>query len=117
MKYEVYAVPATAITADPRRDHAEETKFRSAPDIANDIRINYQVAHDWGGRVIASYTMTCAPESKSGEDIENVDAARGEPSECIFVVMELPDDYVEREEAEVRAAQAARAAAGASTAT
>jgi hypothetical protein len=107
MEYNVAPIPSTEVIG-----HAAKNVVRSAADIADDIRSTYVAAETWGGKVIAEYSMTCAPEHEG--DINN---PKGDPSECLFLVMELPDGYEEREKAEVRAAQAARAAASDPTAS
>jgi hypothetical protein len=97
MEYNISAIPSTEPQGYDRPDVT-----RSAADIADDIRSTYVAAEGWGGKVIASYSMTCAP----GYERE-IHKPKGDPSKCLFLVMELPDGYEEREEAEVRAREAA----------
>jgi hypothetical protein len=99
MEYNVSAIPSTAPQGYDRADIT-----RSAADIADDIRSTFAAAEGWGGKVIASYSITCAP-GYEGE----IHKPKGDPSECLFLVMELPDGYEERDAAEVRARQAAGA--------
>lgn len=101
MEYNVAPIPSTEVIG-----HDAKNVVRSAADIADDIHSTYAAAEIWGGKVIASYSMTCAPAHEG--DINN---PQGDPSECLFLVMELPDGYEERERAEVRARQATEAAA------
>jgi hypothetical protein len=93
MEYNVSAIPSTETGG---YDHADMT--RSAADIADDIRSTYAAAEGWGGKVIASHSMICTPGYES-----EIHEPKGDPSECLFLVMELPDGYEERDAAEVRA--------------
>jgi hypothetical protein len=102
MEYNVSAIPSTEIGGYDRADVT-----RSAADIADDIRSTYAAAEGWGGKVIASYSLTCSPANELGD----IHKPKGDPSECLFLVMELPDGYEEREAAEVRARRAAEVAA------
>lgn len=87
----------TAWTAARSLEHAGllhaglEVAFDKAADIADDIRSAYAAAEGWGGKVVASYSMTCAP-GYEGE----IHKPKGDPSECLFLIMELPDGYEER---------------------
>ncbi len=99
MEYNVAAVPSTE-----SQGHGHPDVTRSAADIADDIQSTYVAAEGWGGKVIAHYSITCAP----GNELGDIHKPKGNPTECLFLVMELPDGYMEKEEAEVRAARAAR---------
>lgn len=96
MEYEVVRVQSTALFRD-------KSVVRPAPDIASEIRGVYERAQEWGGQIIASHTLTCAPERQRVGHSRNV--PKGEPSECLFLVMELPDGYNEKA---ARAVDAAR---------
>jgi hypothetical protein len=81
MKYQVDAVPVIDVVESG-------PGARSAAEMAREICSTYEVAHLWGGKVIAGYTlMTCGPDK--GEDPDPA-------SETLFLVMELPDDHESR---------------------
>jgi hypothetical protein len=98
MEYEVAHIPSTSLFRD-------KSVVKSAEQIAIEIRARYEYAQRWGGRVIAHHTLTCTPERQTVGRSRFI--PKGDPSDCLFLVMELPDGYMEREKAEVRARQAA----------
>lgn len=110
MEYHVDAIPSAFFDSDAR------TVAKSAAEVAKEIASTYEVAQAWGGQVIASYSITCAPGPELRE-LARSDDRSGDPSECLFLVMELPDGYQEREAAEVEARRTAEAVADDSAAS
>jgi hypothetical protein len=87
MKYEVHAIQAT--TDHPHNGANIPTTVETVGDM---IRAKYNAAHAWGGKVVAGYTMRCEPH----ESLYGSDPPLREPSDFLFLVMELPDDWQQR---------------------
>ena len=87
MQYEVHAIQAT--TDHPQDRSTVPTTVRFVEQLIQD---KYEAAHAWGGKVVAGYTMRCEPH----EGLSEGDPALREPSDFLFLVMELPDDWGQR---------------------
>ncbi len=87
MQYEVHAIQAT--TDHP---HDGANMPMTVGFVETVIQAKYEAAHAWGGKVIAGYTMRCEPH----EGLSEGDPPLREPSDFLFIVMELPDDWHER---------------------
>jgi hypothetical protein len=89
MKYTVH--PIQAPTEHPLGEG--EARFPiTVGFVEEEIRAKYEAAHGWGGKVVAGYTMRCEPH----EGLLPDEPALRVPSDFLFLVMELPDDWEEQ---------------------
>lgn len=90
MKYQVRDVQG----ATNRRLGEGEAVFpRTVEEVKEEIHSIYMAAQDWGGKVVAGYTLHCEPHEGLGSDEPSLQAA----SDFLFLVMELPDDFESRQ--------------------